>query len=529
MKKLTAGIFSVLIGLCAADSAQAKIASEAWVNQEIGKVSTTVATNATNAADATKAVSDALDAYKTSNDAAVGANTSAIATLNADENTAGSVAKALADAKAYADSKAGAAAGSATAVENALKDYKTANDAKVNANASAIEILNGTGVGSVAKDIADAINALSADNGAIKNVADALATHEQTAANTYATKTALSEGLDLKENAANKVNTTTEADGKDKGVIFPTYSLVEDLIDNSAQGTALQISALNEGLAGLTTTVGNNKTAAEKAITDEVARAKAAEEANAAAIATETQRATGVESGLNTRLTSAEGSITILTGDGDGSVAKALADAKAYADEVAEEAAGDASAVAGDLAGYIASNDAAVALKADKTSLDATNNRVTTLETTVGDSTKGLVKAAADNATAAAAAAAAAAANAELISANAQAIEAEELRAKAAEAANTKAIGDEVTRAKAAEAANAKAIEDEVTRAKAAEAANTAAAAAAQSTADQAKATAEAAIPAPQPECSDKAAKCVLTSGANGYEWEVVTRSDENK
>ena len=62
MKKLTAGIFTVLIGLCAANSADAAIASKAWVEQDFA---TKTALNATNEEVAKKA--NAADVY-TKND-----------------------------------------------------------------------------------------------------------------------------------------------------------------------------------------------------------------------------------------------------------------------------------------------------------------------------------------------------------------------------------------------------------------------------------------------------------------------------
>lgn len=52
-------------------------------------------------------------------------------------------------------------------------------------------------------------------------------------------------------------------------------------------------------------------------------------------ISDEATRATGVESGLNTRLTTAEDKLDTLNGEGAGSVKQALADAKSYADGLA--------------------------------------------------------------------------------------------------------------------------------------------------------------------------------------------------
>ncbi len=54
--------------------------------------------------------------------------------------------------------------------------------------------------------------------------------------------------------------------------------------------------------------------------------------------------------------------------------------------------------------------------------------------------------------------------------------------------------------------------------------ANTTAAANAQSAAEAAQTTADKAIPAPSTQCTNKGAKCVLTSGEAGYAWEVIAR-----
>ena len=71
MKKLTAGIFTVLVSLVSANGANAAIATQGYVDQEVGKLSTTVttltstvATNKLDAAAATKAVADDLAEYK---------------------------------------------------------------------------------------------------------------------------------------------------------------------------------------------------------------------------------------------------------------------------------------------------------------------------------------------------------------------------------------------------------------------------------------------------------------------------------
>ena len=80
MKKLTAGILTVMLGIVAANSANASIASKGYVDTKVGaKVSTSdfesfKTENTASIADAKKAgtdASDALKAYQASNDAAV--------------------------------------------------------------------------------------------------------------------------------------------------------------------------------------------------------------------------------------------------------------------------------------------------------------------------------------------------------------------------------------------------------------------------------------------------------------------------
>ena len=92
MKKLTAGILTVMLGIVAANSADASIASKGYVDAQVGaKVSTTdfetfKGTNTTAIEAAKKAgtdASDALKAYQASNDAAVAAKADT-ATVNAE-------------------------------------------------------------------------------------------------------------------------------------------------------------------------------------------------------------------------------------------------------------------------------------------------------------------------------------------------------------------------------------------------------------------------------------------------------------
>lgn len=104
------------------------------------------------------------------------ANTKAIATINGDAQTAGSIAKAVADESAAL--KNGVIK---TAQEAADKAQKTADQAVTDAKTAndAIDVLNGTGEGSVAKAVSDESTALK--NGVIKDAADAAKAAQTTA------------------------------------------------------------------------------------------------------------------------------------------------------------------------------------------------------------------------------------------------------------------------------------------------------------------------------------------------------------
>lgn len=104
-----------------------------------------------------KVAQDAADAAQAQADE----NKAAIAKLNGDDTTVGSVARAVKDA---ADAlKAGEI--------KAAQDAADAAQAQADANEAAIEVINGTGAGSIAKAVADESAALKA--GAIKDAADA--------------------------------------------------------------------------------------------------------------------------------------------------------------------------------------------------------------------------------------------------------------------------------------------------------------------------------------------------------------------
>lgn len=190
MKKLTAGIFTVMLGLCATSGAEAAVASKGYVDSFVGKdgsitstvstLSQTVADNKTAAetaiADAKKAGTDAaaaLETYKGTNDAAVQAAQAAAdkaqGEVDALETAVGTLPEGSDSVVAYINKKT-----EGIATDAALGELQT----KVNTNTGAIETLSGTGEGSVSKAIADAVAGMSAEGGAVKENADAIAALE---------------------------------------------------------------------------------------------------------------------------------------------------------------------------------------------------------------------------------------------------------------------------------------------------------------------------------------------------------------
>ena len=125
-------------------------------------------------------------------DGAVATNTSAIATLNGDETTAGSVKKAVKDAVDSINTKIGTVAEGKTVVQM-IEDAKTTATyddtevkASIKANSDAITVLNGSGEGSVSKQVADAVASIVADApeayDTLKEISDWISSHADDAA-----------------------------------------------------------------------------------------------------------------------------------------------------------------------------------------------------------------------------------------------------------------------------------------------------------------------------------------------------------
>lgn len=317
-----------------------------------------------------------------------------VATLKGDATTAGSVAKAVAD-------------------EAALR---VAGDEAIDAR---LDVIEGSGEGSVAKALADAkaytdarevvINAEVATKAVKTEVDTALAArYTKTEAEAMVDgkiSTAVASLHDFKGQVADMAalnaiqnpktgdvyNVVTATNGTSaeyfyNGTGWEEFGTVIDMTgyatkqyaDNAVAAEATRATGIEGGLrtdvdaanAAITVINGSGEGSITKAVADEATIARAAEQANAAAIATlngndttagsvakavkdavdaEAARATGVEGGLDTRLTTVEGvasantaAVAVLNGtDAEaGSVAKTVKDAVAAEAAIARAAEG---------------------------------------------------------------------------------------------------------------------------------------------------------------------------------------------
>ena len=243
MKKLTAGILTVMLGIVAANSADASIASKGYVDAQVGaKVSTTdfetfKGTNTTAIEAAKKAgtdASDALKAYQASNDAAVAAKADT-ATVNAElakkQNKLVST-----DNVVINDDNTITLKGIAT--DTGLADLQKT----VGEHTTTLGTLTGDGAGSVAKSIADAIS------GEVKRADAAYATAAQGALADTAVQQAAIADMETKTNAAATYATKTAlttVDGK-----FANYTTTADM--NKALDLKADKSTIGEVESGKT-------------------------------------------------------------------------------------------------------------------------------------------------------------------------------------------------------------------------------------------------------------------------------------
>lgn len=292
-------------------------------------------------------------------------NTEAIATLNGGANTEGSVAKAVADAKAGLETKISAVDAKAVAAQASADNAKNAADA-VDAKVGAVP--EGSTVMTEIQKVKDAAYNDAEVRGLIKTNADNI--------------TALTGRADAVEG---KVSTLVGDDAGKSARTIANEELTKQLIPEGAKeslDTLQEIaawiqnhpddaSAMNAAIAALKTKVGDIPE--DATATTVVAYIKELVDA-------EKVRATGVESGLDTRVNAVEAKL----GDGEGSVSKQIeaavkveTDARIAADSALDGKITTAKAAADKAQGDV---DALKTSKADQTALDAVAGRVTTVE-----------------------------------------------------------------------------------------------------------------------------------------------------
>lgn len=300
-------------------------------------------------------------------------NTAAITKLNGDAKTEGSVAKAVADAQAGLETKISAADSKAAAAQTAADNAKKAADA-VDAKVGVVP--EGSTVIAEIQKIKDSAYDDTAVRGLIKTNADNI--------------TALTGRADAVEG---KVTTLVGDDAGKSARTIANEELTKQLVPENAKeslDTLQEIaawiqkhpddaSAMNAAIDALKTKVGNIPEGATA--TTVVAYIKELVDA-------EKVRATGVESGLDTRVKAVEAKL----GDGDGSVAKQIeaavkveTDARIAADSALDGKITTAQGAADKAQGDVDALKDVVASKAAASDVTALTTRVTTAEKDIDD------------------------------------------------------------------------------------------------------------------------------------------------
>ena len=300
-------------------------------------------------------------------------NTEAIATLNGGANTEGSVAKAVADAKAGLETKISAVDAKAVAAQTAADNAKSAADA-VDAKVGAVP--EGSTVMTEIQKVKDAAYNDAEVRGLIKTNADNI--------------TALTGRADAVEG---KVSTLVGEDTGKSARTIANEELTKQLIPEGAKeslDTLQEIaawiqnhpddaSAMNAAITALKTKVGDIPEGATA--TTVVAYIKELVDA-------EKVRATGVESGLDTRVNAVEAKL----GDGEGSVSKQIeaavkveSDARIAADSALDGKITTAKAAADKAQGDVDALKDVVATKAAASDVTALTTRVTAAEKDIDD------------------------------------------------------------------------------------------------------------------------------------------------
>lgn len=300
-------------------------------------------------------------------------NTAAITKLNGDAKTEGSVAKAVADAQAGLETKISAADSKAAAAQTAADNAKKAADA-VDAKVGVVP--EGSTVIAEIQKIKNSAYDDTAVRGLIKTNADNI--------------TALTGRADAVEG---KVTTLVGDDAGKSARTIANEELTKQLVPENAKeslDTLQEIaawiqkhpddaSAMNAAIDALKTKVGDIPEGATA--TTVVAYIKELVDA-------EKVRATGVESGLDTRVKAVEAKL----GDGDGSVAKQIeaavkveTDARIAADSALDGKITTAQGAADKAQGDVDALKDVVASKAAASDVTALTTRVTTAEKDIDD------------------------------------------------------------------------------------------------------------------------------------------------
>lgn len=301
----------------------------------------------------------------------VKANTAAIAKLNGDAETEGSVAKAVADAKAGLETKISAADAKATGAQTAVDNLST--------------YVGTIPEGATATDVVSYVNEKTADIVTDASLA-ALTARVDTAEGDIETAkddiTALQGRADAVDG---KVATLVGEDAGKSARTIANEELTKQLVPEGAKeslDTLQEIaawiqnhpddaSAMNAAISALKTKVGDIPEGATA--TTVVAYIKELVDAEKA-------RAIGAEGALDTRIDAVEAKL----GDGEGSISKQIeaavkveTDARVAADSALDGKITTAKAAADKAQGDV---DALKTSKADQTALDTVAGRVTTVE-----------------------------------------------------------------------------------------------------------------------------------------------------
>lgn len=292
-------------------------------------------------------------------------NTEAIAILNGGANTDGSVAKAVADAKTGLETKISAADAKAVAAQTAADNAKNAADA-VDAKVGAVP--EGSTVIAEIQKIKDVAYNDTEVRGLIKTNTDNI-TNLTGRADAVEGKVSTLVGEDAGKSARAIANEelTKQLIPEDAKESLDTLQEIAAWIQNHPDDA----SAMNAAIAALKTKVGDIPKGATS--TTVVAYIKELVDA-------EKVRATGAESGLDTRVNAVEAKL----GDGEGSVSKQIeaavkveTDARVAADSALDGKITTAKAAADKAQGDV---NALKTSKADQTALDTVAGRVTTVE-----------------------------------------------------------------------------------------------------------------------------------------------------